>query len=278
MGYDTDRFTSPVNDALLCCICRDVLEDPLQASCEHAYCKLCIEAWLVHETTCPEDRRPLSQSSLRPLFRYMRNDLDRLQIRCCNTAYGCQHVTDLEFLESHENTCVYERLKCPNERCSFYAARQEINQHAHTCLYGQKECPHGCGFSIMRHSDFEHNCIQELRTSLEVMRTDIMCKYEDQKNEVELRLDMQRNHMIQKEAALQSQIDFLTLENSRLTQNVKFLMDTELARRQDVEKLELEKKELMELLRKNARPQNSEASGSQQAQRGGSLKGKVTTL
>lgn len=130
----------------------------------------------------------------------------------------------------------------------------------------------------MRHSDFEHNCIQELRTSLEVMRTDIMCKYEDQKNEVELRLDMQRNHMIQKEAALQSQIDFLTLENSRLTQNVKFLMDTELARRQDVEKLELEKKELMELLRKNARPQNSEASGSQQAQRGGSLKGKVTTL
>jgi len=111
------------------------------------------------------------------------------------------------------------------------------------------------------------------------MRTEITCKYEDQKNELELRLDMQRNHMIQKEALLQSQIDFLTLENSRLTQNVKFLMDAELSRRQEVEKLELEKQELMELLRKNARSQVSEvATGGQQTQRNVILKGKVTTL
>ena len=279
MGYDTDRFISPVNDALSCCICRDVLEDPLQAPCEHAYCKSCIEGWLVHETSCPEDRRILTHASLRPLFRYMRNDLNRLQIRCRNHAHGCHHITDLEFLEQHENTCVYERLKCPNDRCTFYAVRQDVDEHARTCVFGQKECPKGCGFTIMRNSDFEHNCFHELRTAVEVMRTEITCKYEDQKNELELRLDMQRNHMIQKEALLQSQIDFLTLENSRLTQNVKFLMDAELSRRQEVEKLELEKQELMELLRKNARSQVSEvATGGQQTQRNVILKGKVTTL
>lgn len=278
MGYDTDRFISPVNDALSCCICRDVLEDPLQAPCEHAYCRTCIEAWLVHETSCPEDRRPLTLSSLRPLFRYMRNDLNRLQIRCRNHAYGCQQVLALEFLQSHERNCVYERLKCPNERCAFYAPRQEVDEHFRTCEYSQTECPQGCGFTIMRHNRVQHNCIQELRTALEVLRTEITCKYEDQKTELELRLDMQRNHMIQKEATLQSQIDSLTLENSRLTQNVKFLMDSELARRQDIEKLELEKKELMELLKKNVRSQGPEPGTSQQGQRSGTLKGKVTTL
>ena len=30
MGYDVERFPNPVNDGLLCCICRDVLEEPLQ--------------------------------------------------------------------------------------------------------------------------------------------------------------------------------------------------------------------------------------------------------
>lgn len=57
MGYDIERFVKPVNEGLLCCICRDVLEDPQQAPCEHAFCSTCISAWLVTESTCPEDRQ-----------------------------------------------------------------------------------------------------------------------------------------------------------------------------------------------------------------------------
>ena len=70
MGYDVERFVASVNDGLLCCICRDVLEDPLQGPCQHAYCSSCIRAWLVNDNTCPEDRQLLYSSELRPLFRY----------------------------------------------------------------------------------------------------------------------------------------------------------------------------------------------------------------
>ena len=70
MGFDVDRFVSPVNEGLLCCICRDVLEDAVRAAeCEHAYCRTCIRGWLVHEQKCPEDRTPLQTADLRPLFR-----------------------------------------------------------------------------------------------------------------------------------------------------------------------------------------------------------------
>lgn len=70
MGYDIERFVGYVNEGLLCSICRDVLEDPLQAPCEHAFCTACIHGWLVHHSNCPEDRQAIDVSVLRPLYRY----------------------------------------------------------------------------------------------------------------------------------------------------------------------------------------------------------------
>lgn len=292
MGFDTDRFTSPVNESLTCSICRDVLEDPVQAPCEHAYCRSCIEGWLVHETSCPEDREPLCVSDLRPLFRYMRNDLDRLQIRCRNRHHGCEIVSDLEFIGRHEQDCPYEKLKCPNERCMTYCSRRELSDHIRTCEHNQQVCPKGCGLLITRPSDHDHNCIQELRTAIEVLRSEMTCKYEEQKKEMDLRLDMQRGHMIQKEATLQSQIDALKSENSKLSQNMKLLMDMELERRQEMERLKLEKQELIELLREKseavrvARSNGSSASASVSrssvpsgsVRRSQTMGGKVTTI
>ena len=107
MGFDIERFSEPVNDGLLCCICRDVLEDPVQSPCEHAFCRLCIEGWLVQENRCPEDRKPLSLSQLKPLYRYMRNDLHKLKIRCRNSHLGCTHVGELEHIENHEAECLH---------------------------------------------------------------------------------------------------------------------------------------------------------------------------
>ncbi|KAH0617563.1 hypothetical protein JD844_015951 [Phrynosoma platyrhinos] len=69
MGYDTERFVGYVNEGLLCSICRDVLEEALQAPCEHAFCTSCIHGWLVHHNNCPEDRQALDLTVLRPLYR-----------------------------------------------------------------------------------------------------------------------------------------------------------------------------------------------------------------
>ncbi|XP_072459641.1 uncharacterized protein [Notamacropus eugenii] len=60
MGYDIERFVGYVNEGLLCCICQGVLEDPLQAPCEHAFCTSCIHGWLEYHRNCPEDRQALS--------------------------------------------------------------------------------------------------------------------------------------------------------------------------------------------------------------------------
>lgn len=80
MGY--------VNEGLLCCVCRDVLEDPLQAPCEHAFCRTCIHAWLVNHRNCPEDRLPLSVANLRPLHRYSHQRTENKSIVMANVVSG----------------------------------------------------------------------------------------------------------------------------------------------------------------------------------------------
>lgn len=46
--------------------------------------------------------------------RYMRNDLNRLQIRCVNAAQGCEVVCSLESLHAHEDECVFAFISCSN--------------------------------------------------------------------------------------------------------------------------------------------------------------------
>lgn len=251
MGFDLGRFLGEVNDGLLCCICRDVLEDPVQAPCEHAYCRRCIEGWLANETRCPEDRKNLSLSHLKPLFRYMKNDLDNLQIRCINVTRGCSHVSSLEFLATHESECPRGSVECPNGNCPLSVSREDLAKHLEDCGFRTKECPKGCGILMVTRDDNEHNCIYELKTAMDILRSEMFCKIDEQKREMELRLNTQRCHMVQKESSMQAQVDELKTEVSRLSQKIKLLMELEVKRRQDTERLELEKRELMDLLRRN---------------------------
>lgn len=64
--------------------------------------------------------------------------------------------------------------------------------------------------------DQSHNCIAELRTSLELLRSEMICKLEDQKNEYELRLDAQRSHMVHKEGEMKAEIDGLHSQVNKL--------------------------------------------------------------
>ncbi|KAM6275310.1 uncharacterized protein M6G45_000829 [Spheniscus humboldti] len=170
MGYDIERFVGYVNEGLLCSICCDVLEDPLQAPCEHAFCTACIHGWLVHHSNCPEDRQMIDVSLLRPLYRYMRNDLNRLQLHCKNREYGCEMVCSLESVDRHERECEYSQIACSNAGCKVQIERHNLDGHLAVCEYRSHECPNGCGYTILSAEDTQHNCVAELRTELELLR------------------------------------------------------------------------------------------------------------
>ncbi|XP_054637827.1 RING finger protein 151 [Dunckerocampus dactyliophorus] len=249
MGYDLERFVGYVNDGLLCCVCRDVLERPLQAPCEHAFCSACISSWLLHHHTCPEDRQPLDVGSLKPLYRYMRNDLNRLQIRCVNAGQGCEAVCSLESLHTHEDECDFAFVSCSNSGCPAQVERRGLEAHLSECNFCSRECPNGCGHTLLSTEQPQHNCVAELRTEVEMLRVEMLCKVEEVRREMESRLDSQRRHMVQKESQLKNEVEEVKGQLSRVMGDMRALLGAERLRRQELAEVELEKQELLELLR-----------------------------
>ncbi|TWW79240.1 RING finger protein 151 isoform X2 [Takifugu flavidus] len=248
MGYDLERFVGYVNEGLLCCVCRDVLERPLQAPCEHAFCSSCISSWLVYHRSCPEDRLPLDVSSLKPLYRYMRNDLTRLQIRCVNAAQGCEVVCSLENLHAHEDECEFAFVSCSNTGCPVQVERRGLEAHLSECNF-RRECPKGCGHMLPSPNQSQHNCVAELRIEVEMLRAEMMCKVEEVRREMESRLDSQRRHMVQKESQLKSEVEELKGQLACLMSDMRALLGAERLRRQELAEAEVEKRELLELLK-----------------------------
>ncbi|XP_075209154.1 uncharacterized protein LOC142317068 isoform X2 [Anomaloglossus baeobatrachus] len=179
----------------------------------------------------------------------MRNDLSRLQIQCKNYRSGCEMVCSLESIDKHERECEHSRMSCINAGCPIQFERRHLDSHLAVCEHRSRECPNGCGYAILSAEDLQHNCIAELRTELELLRSEMICRVEETKQEMESRLDSQRRHMVQKESLFQAEIEQLKSQMSQLQSEVRTLMVAENRHRQDLEQTNLEKRELRELLK-----------------------------
>ncbi|XP_072459621.1 E3 ubiquitin-protein ligase NRDP1-like isoform X2 [Notamacropus eugenii] len=246
MGYDIERFVGYVNEGLLCCICQGVLEDPLQAPCEHAFCTSCIHGWLEYHRNCPEDRQALSKSMLRPLYRYMRNDLNRLQLHCRNGERGCKMICSLESVEQHERECAYGWISCTNTGCPVPSEQLHLSGHLSACEHLSGECPKGyvCTVLILL-----HNGITELRSELKLLRSEKIDRIEEAMYEVASRLDSQKRHLAQKESLLQNKIVELKSQVSQMMSSVQSLIAANTQFLQELEQAKVEKQKLMELLK-----------------------------
>lgn len=82
MGLDIAMFVGAVDDEFLCSICKMVVENAVQSPCEHIFCGQCILKWLAIRKSCPVDQSYLNSIDIRPLPRYFRNLLDKMEVRC----------------------------------------------------------------------------------------------------------------------------------------------------------------------------------------------------
>ncbi|KAH8244582.1 hypothetical protein KR038_008772 [Drosophila bunnanda] len=173
MGFDIAFIVGHVDDELLCPICADVLEEPVQSvGCEHAYCRRCIDQWMRLKQICPVDRSTLQPEHLGNVSRLMRNMLARLKIKCSFAENGCDQLLPLE----------------------------EFRAHVASCEHNPKlivECKKGCGIKariVPKDKLASHNCVEELRDTVKVLLGDLKDLRESHASQ-QLRIVTQRREL-----------------------------------------------------------------------------------
>ena len=163
MGFDTDRFASDLKDELICLICQEVLEDPMECSeCQTNFCLSCITLWKTKSDLCPNRCKLNLQRS----HKFLRSVLDNLPIFCIFKREGCQEISRLDSISNHEtNHCKYRETKCKYENCLEKRKAYEIFAHEEECLERLLICEE-CKIEITIKDLKNHSCIVSLSGKL----------------------------------------------------------------------------------------------------------------
>ncbi len=139
IDYQGIEYTEPVDDTLLCPVCKTPFHSPITTSCGHTFCAECINRALETQATCPIDRQPINKNQdyyRIPLI--VKDQLDRLRVRCPNR--GCNHECSREHLEGHcERRCDFTPIRCPEPTCSKLVARRDATSEK-GCMHTDTAC------------------------------------------------------------------------------------------------------------------------------------------
>ena len=151
-GYEDERFQHPVGRGFHCCICTNVIKDPVMCQNEHIFCRACITRHLKNSQTCPTCREPLTVETLQQASRTVTNLLSELKIRCQFFERGCTQFVELGNLERHVADCGFAPAVCSNERCQLEVNKQDLLHHETIVCEQRKVVCHSCN-DIKREMD-----------------------------------------------------------------------------------------------------------------------------
>lgn len=109
MGLDLDSFVHPerISGQLICPICTQVLDNPVQTPTDHLFCEDELLEWLSRSSLCPATNTQLNPDSIRRPSRIIVNMLAELQRYCPNRAEGCVWVGENEHTAAHVAGCTF---------------------------------------------------------------------------------------------------------------------------------------------------------------------------
>ena len=189
--YYQDREFAFINELkhyleeLLCPVCQQILQDPVQTSCGHSFCSKCLgQSQRYRRLQCHVCRQECTVSKDQKEARRVRN----LQVKCPNHKDGCEWKGTLGDSAQHCNECLNEIVHCPNsaEGCLVTLQRIQMQDHAeryckkrmYECQYCHRRgviseitgnhlktcyrfpipCPNGCGETRIPRENIDNHC------------------------------------------------------------------------------------------------------------------------
>lgn len=162
VGYPTDCFISPIEDYLMCNICREVVRDPINLeTCPHLYCRKCILG--VKNRQCPSCRVIFPNKPLAGIPFLTQMIFDK-KIKCIYQEKGCEWIgvlgTDDRTLNDHLEKCEWGGFEpCP--QCSKKVQKASMEDHMKICPENEAECKY-CLEKMKRKLLMAHTSIGEI--------------------------------------------------------------------------------------------------------------------
>ncbi|XP_059139714.1 uncharacterized protein LOC131927859 [Physella acuta] len=169
--FDISNF-SPLPDVeLICGICKNVLDKPMETSCRHVFCTECINQALDEQLKCPLCRKKCRRRNLKEVLPLVQNMINKLTMKCSNFDKGCTDLISLEKYLDHNKICEYAMVQCRYKGCSKLLHRKEVKGHEKLlCPYRDKKCELGCGLLVPMTERESHNCINALLLLVKVLQ------------------------------------------------------------------------------------------------------------
>ena len=213
-GYEDELFQYPVGPSFHCCICTNVIKDPVMCHNEHIFCRACITRHLMYSHTCPTCMQPLTVETLRQAPRGIRNLLSELQIRCKFFDRGCGKFVQLGDLERHVADCGFAPAVCSNEGCQLEVNKHDLLHHETAlCELRRVKC-HSCN-DIKREMDKMKVDLAAINVKLD--RNDENLKSNEEN--VKVKVQAVKDDVVAKVELVQEQLNKQEERNRRLEAN-----------------------------------------------------------
>lgn len=159
IDYQSIEYIGPVDETLLCPVCRTPFYSPITTPCGHTFCAGCINRALEIQSVCPIDRQPINKTrDYHRLPLIIKDQLDRLKVRCPNK--GCGYECSREHLEGHyERRCEFTPVRCPDPACDKRVARRDALPEK-GCMHRHVSCQYCDSVMAVAELDahYDHDC------------------------------------------------------------------------------------------------------------------------
>ena len=143
-------FFKSLGEIYKCSLCSKIMINPIDCEkCAHSFCYNCIS-----NNNCPFK---CEKKILKPSSMGIKNLLEKLIFKCENK--GCEEEISYSKVISHDQTCGFLIITCPNENCGKKLCMKDLENHIkNECKYSLKQCKF-CKFQFQKNKIKEHKKI-----------------------------------------------------------------------------------------------------------------------
>ena len=216
-------FVASVSEDRKCCLCKLVVDNPVQGPCKHVFCSGCVLPWVVEKGVCPFQCQTLNIGDLQNVLA-LRELVLNMKVFCGFKTNGCTEEPRLRDTVQHMQMCDYRQVVCENPGCEARVMARDFEEHSLTlCDFrAVGSCEKGCE-AVLRHNDVNHSCVDYLKAKVSE-HEELVKNLGEELGQLKQQLQTREKELLSRIKGLQKRLQMQGIKLINQTRNYETLM------------------------------------------------------